>query len=487
MMTNLIRTVFGLTLVSLAAVIIFAGCNGNGSVLCDNPAVDSSGVPELQDRVLSIGSELGFEPMNFIDTETAAPDGFEIDFAHALADELCVDVEFVETSFDLLLDRLDDDSIDVIIASMTITEQRERRADFTPYIQVGSAILVRSGNPSGIEKREGLCGLTVAVQSGTIQLEMLNLQNGRCAVEVKLFDTADLAGNNVRDRGSNAALVNFDDARRIAEQLEALDGYCYPNVELWNDQDACKDARYGILVPPGTGLPSGDPAVLCSLTVAVEVPSGADKALAALCPLDLHHFRTDDLAAASVSDGRSDASVMRLDVAAAMAADGERELTNVCGEVPCDSDLGILVRTSDARGVSHLKDLCSLTIGIRSALVASRLRKECSMDILQFGTHDATMLDLTVSGSEASITDFPVAFLAAQDSNGRLKLVEGQFEQEDYGIGTRKSSPELAAALKAALDNLICAEDYDALLEAWNLLASHRFDEDGDDSPDCPS
>ena len=296
-MTNFTRTIFGLTLLAISAGIVIAACTGGSDpATCNDPRVDVSNVPEVQDGVLSIGSELGFEPMNFINSETSEPDGYEIEFARALANELCVDVRFVRTSFDGLLGSLNAGGFDVIIASMTITDERKAHADFIPYIEVGSAILVRSGNPRGVEKLEGdLCGLTVAVQSGTIQVGMLEEQ-----------------------------------------------------------QIACKE-------------------------------DGGD------------------------------------------------------------------------------------------------------IDILEFGTHEATMIDLTVAGSEASITDYPVAFLAAKDSNGRLQLVEGQFEQEDYGIGVRRSSTQLNAALTQARDNLICSGTYDDLLEAWNLRASHRFDEDGPDSPDCPN
>ena len=63
---------------------------------------------------------------------------------------------------------------------MTITEDRSAEIDFVAYISVGTGIVVPVGNPDNIHELDDLCGLTVAVQVGTIQEQMLNDQNELC-------------------------------------------------------------------------------------------------------------------------------------------------------------------------------------------------------------------------------------------------------------------------------------------------------------------
>ena len=52
-------------------------------------------------------------------------------------------------------------------------EMPEDPADFVPYLEMGSGILVIMGNPHRIRRPENLCGRTVALQEGTSQVEAI--------------------------------------------------------------------------------------------------------------------------------------------------------------------------------------------------------------------------------------------------------------------------------------------------------------------------
>lgn len=134
------------------------------------PTIDQ--VPELADGKLTVGMEVAYAPMEFYD-EARREAGVDVEIARALGQTLGVEVEIVNLSFDQLFPKLDAGEIDVAISSITITPARAEQVDFVPYFQAGSGILVPSGNPAGIAQPRDLCNHAVAVQEGTVHVEML--------------------------------------------------------------------------------------------------------------------------------------------------------------------------------------------------------------------------------------------------------------------------------------------------------------------------
>lgn len=191
--------------------------------------IDISGVPELEDGKLTIGSDIAYAPMEFYIEGTETPDGLDIDLAKAMAEELGVEVEFVNSGFDGLIGALDSEDFDVIMSSMTITDERSQEIDFVPYLSVGTGILVPAGNPNNIQSIEDLCGLTVSVQVGTIQVDQLEAANESCDQEIDIvtFDSNPLAVEDLRTGGADAELADFPvafvDAEESEGDLEVLD------------------------------------------------------------------------------------------------------------------------------------------------------------------------------------------------------------------------------------------------------------------------
>ena len=231
-----------LLLALLASLLALAACgdddeegDGGGSPAVTEEAnggggeIDISGVPELEDGVLNIGSDIAYAPIEFYQEGTETPDGLDVDLANAMADAMGVEAEFLNTGFDGIIESLNTDEFDVIFSAMTINPEREQEIDFVPYVQVGTGILVPAGNPDGIAAVEDLCGLTVAVQLGTIQETLLQEQNESCTekMEIVTFDTNPLAVEDVRTAGSDANLSDFPvayiDAEESNGELEALD------------------------------------------------------------------------------------------------------------------------------------------------------------------------------------------------------------------------------------------------------------------------
>lgn len=141
--------------------------------------VDISGVTELQDGTLTIGSDIAYAPIEFYEEGTRNEQGLDVDIARAMGEALGVQVKFEQVAdFAGIIGDLKAKRYDIVMSAISITDERKAEIDFVPYFgPAGSGILVPTGNPKGIDKITDLCGLTVAAQVGTVQVDYLNDAN----------------------------------------------------------------------------------------------------------------------------------------------------------------------------------------------------------------------------------------------------------------------------------------------------------------------
>ncbi|MFP4478820.1 MAG: transporter substrate-binding domain-containing protein [Candidatus Izemoplasmatales bacterium] len=86
------------------------------------------------DNVLRVGMDLRYPPFETTEEGTQTPEGISVDIAYGLGEYLNREVEIVNMNFGALIPALEADTIDIVIASMSITEDREQSVDFTdPY------------------------------------------------------------------------------------------------------------------------------------------------------------------------------------------------------------------------------------------------------------------------------------------------------------------------------------------------------------------
>ncbi|MCF7925773.1 MAG: transporter substrate-binding domain-containing protein [Candidatus Izimaplasma sp.] len=85
------------------------------------------------DNVLRVGMDLQYPPFETVD-EDNNPEGISVDIARAFGEYLGREVEIVNTDFGSIIPALNSGEIDIAIASMSITEEREQSVDFSnPY------------------------------------------------------------------------------------------------------------------------------------------------------------------------------------------------------------------------------------------------------------------------------------------------------------------------------------------------------------------
>lgn len=116
---------------------------------------------------LVVGMELAYPPFEMTDT-SGKPAGVSVDLAHELGKALGKKVIIENTAFDGLIPALKTGKIDLIISSMTATEERAKSIDFSDaYLSTGLCLLVKKGVPVTGIKDLDQPGRTVAVKKGT--------------------------------------------------------------------------------------------------------------------------------------------------------------------------------------------------------------------------------------------------------------------------------------------------------------------------------
>jgi polar amino acid transport system substrate-binding protein len=116
---------------------------------------------------LVVGMELAYPPFEMTD-EKGSPKGVSVDLANELGKALGKKIVIRNTAFDGLIPSLITSKIDLIISSMTITEERKKTIDFSdPYLTTGLCLLVGKNSPINGGDDLDKPGITLAVKKGT--------------------------------------------------------------------------------------------------------------------------------------------------------------------------------------------------------------------------------------------------------------------------------------------------------------------------------
>ncbi len=134
-------------------------------------ALAGSALDEVKKRgKLIAGVKTDFPPFGYVDS-AGKNLGFDVDVAHLFAKALFDDetkVELVAVTSGNRIPFLQSGKIDIIIATVTVTEERKQVVEFSdPYFLSGSLLLAPRASP--INGVENLAGKTVAVIQGAIQ------------------------------------------------------------------------------------------------------------------------------------------------------------------------------------------------------------------------------------------------------------------------------------------------------------------------------
>lgn len=117
---------------------------------------------------LTYGTAATFMPFEFV--KNGQLTGFDIDLITALSKKIGLTPAPQQMSFQGLIPALQGKRLDMINSAMYVNPTRAAQVDFIPYLKIGSRVVVRKGNPSGITGRDlSLCGKNIAVTLGALK------------------------------------------------------------------------------------------------------------------------------------------------------------------------------------------------------------------------------------------------------------------------------------------------------------------------------
>ncbi|KFI53078.1 ABC transporter substrate-binding protein [Bifidobacterium biavatii] len=132
---------------------------------------------------LTVGMELSYAPAEFLAEDGKTPVGYDVDIATAIGKIAGVKTEIVSSTFDSIVPSVGS-KYDLGITAMTITKERLEAVDFVSYYKSGFSWIVKKGNPNKVDTTQ-LCGLKIAVQTGTVQEEEANKAAEQCKADGK--------------------------------------------------------------------------------------------------------------------------------------------------------------------------------------------------------------------------------------------------------------------------------------------------------------
>ena len=157
-------------------------------------------------KVYVVGTDAAYAPFES-QNEKGEIVGFDIDVVKAAAAKAGVEVKFVNTPWEGIFNALKQGDRDLLVSSITITEERKQSMDFSdPYFDAHQLIAVKAD--SKIARFEDLKSLKVGVQTGTTGDETITKLQGKNSPDIKRFESTPLALKELETGGIDAVVAD---------------------------------------------------------------------------------------------------------------------------------------------------------------------------------------------------------------------------------------------------------------------------------------
>ena len=197
-------------------------------------------VQTVNEGTLTVCSEIPYPPFEFEDPDTGEFTGFDIDLMQAIADDMGLDLEVINTGFEGLESgaTLAAGQCDVAASAMTINDTREENLDFSdPYYDADQSLLVPAD--SDISSLEDLSGMTIGVQAETTGADyarenapddatLTEFSSGADAITALQAGQVDAV---LQDLGPNAEAATNDDSLEVATVFQTDESYGFAVAE----------------------------------------------------------------------------------------------------------------------------------------------------------------------------------------------------------------------------------------------------------------
>ncbi|WP_067103154.1 transporter substrate-binding domain-containing protein [Streptococcus sp. DD13] len=159
------KKIFALATTAVLAGLALAACSSTSS--------NTDALKNIQEKKkLVVATSPDYAPFEFktmIDGKDQTV-GADILLAQKIADELGVELEVEELSFDNVLAAVQSKKADIAIAGLTVTDQRKKSFDFSEsYYDISDAVLIKKTDLDKLTTVDALKKAKIAVQTGTTQ------------------------------------------------------------------------------------------------------------------------------------------------------------------------------------------------------------------------------------------------------------------------------------------------------------------------------
>lgn len=204
---------------------LLVACGDSKEVSSDeNSEVESSILEGIKNKgKLIVGTSADYPPFEFHKMINGKDEivGFDIEIAKYIADQLGVELEIKDMDFDKLLGGLSTGMLDVVIAGMNATPERQEEANFTDvYYKSNHSVLIHKEDADKITTMEDLKGKSIGVQIGTVQENMAK-------TSIENADVLSLTTNpeiimNLKTRKIDCAIMEDLVAKSFAKENDDL-------------------------------------------------------------------------------------------------------------------------------------------------------------------------------------------------------------------------------------------------------------------------
>ena len=185
---------------------------------------------QAQDKVLRVGTDATFPPMEFV--ENGKRTGFDVELVEALAKSMGKQVEWVDIDFKGLIPGLMSKRFDMAVSAIYITDERKKVVDFANSYYAGGLVVMTKENNTSIKKLADLDGKKVSVQVGTksvgyLQEHYPKVQRVEVEKNQEMFNLVEIGRADAAVTGKPAAMqyVKARGGMRVVEKALTTEEY----------------------------------------------------------------------------------------------------------------------------------------------------------------------------------------------------------------------------------------------------------------------
>ncbi len=233
-----------LSVMMVAALFVIAGCGNNNAA--NNTATNgnaaagettSEAIAKIKERgKLLVGVKYDTKLFGLKDPGSGEVEGFDIDISKAIAKHILGDenaIELKEVTSKTRIPMLNNGEIDMVVATMTITEERKKEVDFSDvYFQAGQSLLVKKGSP------------ITGIQDVTKDTKVLGSKG---ATSIK----------NIKEKVPGITVLEFDNYQDAFSALKAGQGDALTTDDSILYGMAAQDPGYEVVGEPFSDEPYG--------------------------------------------------------------------------------------------------------------------------------------------------------------------------------------------------------------------------------------